>query len=171
VRNGSLCHVSCGKRDRSQVGDRSLEALQDVSRSDVEDFGSEDLTIFVDLLHMHLVSEGADLQLVEESGLGSLNLETSSDNLLVGNDFNLGLHDLGLDVQLLEEAGLLGVKTSRASTDPHIIGGDSTNLGGSFTGLVVKNLLDLREITICENDASVSLEELNDGIELVALLP
>ena len=122
------------------------------------------MAVVVDLLHVHLVAEGADLQLIQESSLSSLNLETSSDNLLVGNDFNLGLHDLGLDVQLLEEAGLLGIETSGASADPHIIRGNSTNLSGGLTSLIIKNLLDLREVTISENDASVSLKEPNNGI-------
>ena len=106
------------------------------------------MTIIVDLLHVHLVAEGTDLQLIKKSSLGGFNLGTSSDNLLVGNDFNLGLHDLGLDVQLLEEAGLLGIKTSGASTNPHIIWGKSTDLSGSLTSLIIKNLLDISEVTI-----------------------
>jgi hypothetical protein len=120
---------------------------------------------------VHLVSEGTDLQLVEKGSLGGFDLETSSDNLFISNDFNLGLHDLGLDVQLLEEAGLLGVETSGASADPHIIGGNSSNLSGGLTRLLIKNLLDFREVTISENEAGVALEELNNGAKLVALLP
>ena len=120
---------------------------------------------------MHLVAEGANLQLVEKSSLGGFNLGTSSDNLLVGNDFNLGLHDLGLDVQLLEEAGLLGVETSGASANPHIIRGDGANLGGCLTSLLVEDLLDVGEITVGKDNAGVSFEELNDGVELIALLP
>jgi hypothetical protein len=120
---------------------------------------------------VHLVAEGADLQLVQESSLGGFDLEASSDNLLVGDDFNLGLHDLGLDVQLLEEAGLLGVETSGASANPHIIRGDGANLGGCLTSLLVEDLLDVGEITVGKDDSGVSLEELNDGVKLVALLP
>ena len=120
---------------------------------------------------MHLVAEWADLQLIEESSLSSLDLKTSSNNLLVSDDFDLCLENLGLDVQLLEEAGLLGVETSGTSADPHIIGGNSSNLSGGLTRLLIKNLLDFREVTISENEAGVALEELNNGAKLVALLP
>jgi NADH:ubiquinone oxidoreductase subunit F (NADH-binding) len=92
---------------------------------------------------VHLIAEGANLQLVQESSLGGFDLGACSDYLLVSDDFNLGLENLRLDVQLLEEAGLLGVKTSGTSTDPHIIGGDSADLSGSLTSLLVENLLDL----------------------------
>jgi len=42
----------------------------------------------------------------------TFDLHALGDDLLVRDDFNLGLDNLGLDVQLLEEAGLLGVETS-----------------------------------------------------------
>ena len=131
----------------------------------------ENLTIVIHLLDMHLVAEGTNLELIEESSMSSLNLLTSSDDLLVSHDFNLGLHDLGLDVQLLEEAGLLGVETSGASANPHIIRGDGANLGGCLTSFLVEDLLDVGEITVGKDDSGVSLEQLNDGVELVALLP
>jgi hypothetical protein len=120
---------------------------------------------------MHLVAEGTNLELIEESSMSSLNLLTSSDDLLVSHDFNLGLHDLGLDVQLLEETGLLGVETGGASADPHFNWCNGTSLCGGFTRLIVENLLYLRKVTVAEDDACVTLEELDNSVELIALLP
>jgi len=120
---------------------------------------------------MHLVAEGTNLELIEESSMSSLNLLTSSDDLLVSHDFNLGLHDLGLDVQLLEETGLLGVETGGTSADPHFNWCNGTSLCGGFTSLFVKNLLYLRKVTVAEDDACVTLEELDNSVELIALLP
>jgi NADH:ubiquinone oxidoreductase subunit F (NADH-binding) len=92
---------------------------------------------------VHLIAEGANLQLVQESSLGGFDLGACSDYLLVSDDFNLGLENLRLDVQLLEEAGLLGVKTSGTGADPHIIGGNSSNLSGCLTCFLVEDLLDV----------------------------
>jgi hypothetical protein len=92
---------------------------------------------------VHLIAEGANLQLVQESSLGGFDLGACSDYLLVSDDFNLGLENLRLDVQLLEEAGLLGVKTSGTGADPHIIGGNSANLSGCLTCFLVEDLLDV----------------------------
>jgi hypothetical protein len=37
--------------------------------------------------------------------------------------------------------------------------------------LLVEDLLDVGEITVGKDDSGVSLEELNDGVKLVSLLP
>jgi len=42
--------------------------------------------------------------------------------------------------------------------DPHIIRGKSTYLGRGLSLLIVKDLLDFREITIAEDNSSVSLQ-------------
>ena len=69
---------------------------------------------------MHLVLEGADLELFKEGGLRLVDLLTFLDNFDGVCNFDLCLHDLGLDRQSLEERGLLGVETSRAWLDGHI---------------------------------------------------
>jgi len=48
---------------------------------------------------VHLVAEGSDLELLEQGDLRAFDLEALGDDLLVSNDFNLSLNDLGLDVQ------------------------------------------------------------------------
>lgn len=88
----------------------------------------------------------------------AFNSDTSGNNLFLVDDFNLGLNNLGLDVQLLEERCLLGIKTSGSSSDPHIIWGNSTNLGWGFSGFLVKDFLDFRKISIREDNTSVTLE-------------
>jgi hypothetical protein len=74
-----------------------LEFSQDISLGNIENFGVEDLTVLVDLLDVHLIAEGSDLKLVQESCMSGFNLLTLGDNFLINNDFNLGLDDLGLD--------------------------------------------------------------------------
>ena len=71
-----------------------LEALQDISRGDVENTWSELLAVVEHLLHVHFNAEGADLLLLEERTLGSLDLKTSGDKLLVRGDFDLGLENI-----------------------------------------------------------------------------
>ena len=90
--------------------------------------------------------------------MGAFDPDTTSNNLLICDNFDLGLNDLGWDVQLLEERGLLGIETSCTSSNPHIIRGDSTNLGWSLSGFLIKNFLDIRKIPISEDNSGVALE-------------
>ncbi len=101
----------------------------------------------------------------------ALDLLSLEDDLLVVNDFNLRLQDLSLDVQVLEESRLLRVETSGASFDPHINGSYSTDFSGCLSAFTVDELLDLGEISVCEDDAGVASQQLHDLLELVAILP
>jgi hypothetical protein len=80
----------------------------------------------------------------------------------------LTLYNLGLNVQGLEERGLLGVHTSGTGWDGHISGGNSTNFSWGFSDLGVKNLLDLREVSVGENHTSVKDELRSDQLEVLA---
>ena len=73
---------------------------------------------------MHLVFEGSNLELVEESSLTGGDLVINVDNLDWVNDFDLTFNNLGLNIQGLEERGLFWVHTSGTGGDGHISGGD-----------------------------------------------
>ena len=103
--------------------------------------------------------------------MGGLNLLTKRDNLLISDDFNLGLHNLGLNVQGLEERGLLGVETCRSHLDRDVARSKSTNLSGGFSGLLIDDSLYFGEISVSEDKTSVTLEQVNDLFKFVAILP
>jgi len=165
VRNCWFDDVARSERNSSQVGNCSLESLNDVGVADIEDFSREDSSIIIDFLDSHLVLEGSDLKLLKQLDLRSFNLETCSDHLLVRNDFNLSLHNLCLDVQRLEELSLLRIQSSGASSDPHIIRSNDSYFGRSFSGLRVNDLLDIREISVTEDESSVAFEEIDQFIK------
>jgi len=154
--------------------DGFLEFSKDVSSRDVEDGGIEDGAVLEDFLDVHLILEGIDLELIEEGGLGSTNLITNPDNLLFGNDFNLGLNNLGLDLESLEERCLLGIKTGGTSRDGNLSGGDHTSLGGGRSRLSVEDFLNLGEVTIGEDNVRVQNELghnlLNVVVSLIPLI-
>lgn len=147
-----------------------LELSKDRLRSDVEDGGIEDGSVLEDLLDVHLILEGIDLKLIEESGLGSTDLITSPNDLLLSDDFNLGLDNLGLDLEGLEEGGLLGIKTGGSRRNCDITRGNHTSLGGRRSRLSVEDLLDLGEVAIGEDHVGVVVELLRDLLDVVRVL-
>jgi hypothetical protein len=171
VGHGGLSNVTGGHGGSGHVVDCLLEGSEDGLGGDVEDAGIEDLTVVVDSLDSHLIAEGSDLELVKKSGVGGFNSGSLGNDLLVSNDFNLGLDNLCLNAEGLEERCLLGVETGGTSLNPHIIGGKSADLGGGLSLLDVEDLLDLSEVSIAENDTSVSLEEEGELLELIASNP
>ena len=170
MRGSWLGDVTATHGNSSHVLASQLQFVSDIFRSDVEDCGWEESSIVVDLLDDHLVAERSDLQLVQQSALGAVNLEPTSDNLLVSHNFDLSLHNLGLDLERLEESSLLRVEASGAGSDPHIIGSDDSYFGRGFSLLVINQLLDLSQVPITKYEACVALHESNKLVELVARL-
>lgn len=93
-------------------------------------------------------------------------LFTFSDNLDWVDDFDLTFNNLGLDVEGLEERSLLGVHTSGTGRDSHVSWGDDADLGGGFSDLGVKNVLDLRQVTVGEDHTGVQLELVVNQLEV-----
>ena len=109
--------IASTKRELSLDSDGILELGEDDIGGKVKNSGIEERAVLEDSLNFNLVSEGIDLELVKEGSLGAVNLLSLGDDLLVGNNFNLGLDNLGLDVKVLEESGLLWIKTSGTGGD------------------------------------------------------
>merc|ERR1719482_988207 len=113
------------------------------------------MTIKKLLMDGQLILEGSDLQLIEERGLTGGNFITFRNNLHVGQDFNLGLDDLGSNTEVTEETGLTGIETSGTSGDHDILGSKSTRLGRGFSDLRVENVGDFEKIVVSENERNV----------------
>jgi len=91
--------------------------------------------------------------------------------LLVSNNFYLRFLNFGLDLERLEETSLLWVKTSWTSFDPDIIWSNSTRLSWGFSLLSIDDFLDIRQISVGEDNCGVSFAILRDEGKLVSLNP
>ena len=171
VRNGCAGGITGSEGELSLDGNGLLELIKNRVGSELKDGGIEDATILKDLLDVHLISERIDLQFIEKGSLGGINLLTGDDDLLVSNNFDLGLNNLGLDLEGLEERGLLWIKTSWSLWDGYIIWGEHTGLGWRWSNLIVEDALDITEISVGENDVSVTLELGDDLFDVGAEFP
>ena len=115
---------------------------------------------------MHLVGEWIDLELVEESSLGTGDSLAGNNDLLLSDDINLGLHNLGLNLQGLEETCLLWIKTSGSWLDRHIVWSEHTSLCWGWSDLLIEHLLDLAKITVGQNEVCVSNELRHDLVDV-----
>lgn len=163
--------VARAKRKSGKVGARIFEAGEDVVGLDVKHRRGIDLAVVEDSLDVHLVLEGADLELVEEGSLRLVDLLAFGDKVHGRDDFNLCLDQLGGDTEGLEEGSLLRVKTSRAGRDNDIRRGNGTGLGGGTSCLLVESSLDFAQIAVGEDHADVADELLEHQVEVGALLP
>jgi len=154
------------QRDGSDGGDGARERLEKLGLLDVENAGRESVALVVHLGNTHTVSEGRDVQHVEQSSLGGSDLASSLDELEFGGDFNGTTGNLGWDTESLEERGLSGFHTSVTSWDEHIGGSDGTSSGGGGD-LVGENLVtDRLEIGVGEDETDVALDERKETLVL-----
>lgn len=142
------------------------EGTEDGLLIDGKNLGREELSIVENHLNVHFVLEGSDLQLIEESGLGSSNLLSVGDNLDGVDDLDLSLNNLGGNGQSLEERGLLGIEAGGSGGDDDIGGSEGSNSGGGLSDLGVEDGLDVEEVTVGENDAGVEDELVRDQFEV-----
>lgn len=132
----------------------------------MQNLGVEHVTVHHNLLDGHLIFEWADLQLLEEGRLTGSDLITHSNDFEVGGDFNFSPDNLCLNSQLLEEISLLGVEACWSCLDSDVLWCERTNTCGSFSDLRVKDLLDVTEVIVGENDRGISLEHVHDLFEM-----
>merc|ERR1719180_166012 len=131
---GGRSHVGVvdGQGHGSNVSHSRGELGEQVSVSDVKDFWVEDTAAVVHLGDDQTVAEGADLEHVQEGGLGHADPVAGPDDVDVLDDLNGTLGNLGWDGQSLEEAGLLRTHTSVLGGNHDVDRGKSTSLGGSL---------------------------------------
>jgi len=163
--------ISCSERELSLSLDTLLEFLKNRVSTEGENLGVEEVSVLDDHGAVHLIRERIDLKLIEKGSLGGVNLDTFFNDFLGGDNFNLGLDNLGLDLKGLEERGLLWIKTSWSSWDCYIIWGNHTWLGWRWSDLLVEDGLDFGEITVGEDEVSVTFELLEDKWDVLVLNP
>lgn len=164
-RDGGLDGVSGSEGEGSDVPDSGLEAAEDGGGVEVEDGLGEDGTVVVDLGDLHTVLKRLDVELLEEGGLGGLDLLALGGHLEILGDLDLSLDDLGGDVEGVEEVDLGGVETGGACGAGEVDGGDHTNSG--LSGHLVGLDLDPQLVHggVAEDEGDLLLEERSEDGE------
>lgn len=172
VRERGLRGDSNSEGEGSEEADTTDELSAENILADVKDGAVEDRAVHKDLEELNTISEGKNVELLEQTSLGSTDLITLVDELELGNDFDLTLHDLSGDVEGLEPRGLSGVASSGSGGNKHILLGNLSSLGGGSLDVALDDGADLVEVLLDEDKTAVSDEvggELADGVVGVLL--
>ena len=143
-----------------------MELAQQGSGVKFEDFLGEDRSVIIDRVDLHTVLEGFEVELLEQSSLGSFDFFAFSADLEIFGDFNLTLDDLGGDAEGVEEVNLGGVQASGTSGDGEIDGGEGTDSGfsGDFVGFDLA--LEVIDGGVGEDEGDLLFHEGDESIEL-----
>lgn len=155
-----------GKRQACNLLDTQSESLDQGVLGHVKDARIESLSVVVDLGDGHTVSEWRDVEHVQQCSLGRSDSSTTSNDLDVRNNLNGTSGNLGWDTESLEEGGLSGLHTGVAGLDNDVGGGVGTGTGGSGNSVRQDQVTDVLEVTGCENETNVSLDERSQLLEL-----
>lgn len=162
MNNRRESRVVRGQRDGSNGVNGGQESLDELAFIDIEDRGSEHLTLIVDVGNPHTICEGGNVKHVQQGSLGGSDLGTSFNELEVGGNFNGTTGNLGRDTESLEERGLAGFHTSVTGWDVDIERGDSTGTGRSGN-LVGEDLVaDHLEVIVGENETDIACENFSE---------
>lgn len=156
VHDGGKGGVTSRQGDGGNGGDGRRESLEELALLNVEDAAGESLTLVVDLRDAHTVSEGRDVQQVEESGLGGSDLVAGLNELELSGDFNGTTGNLGGDTEGLEERGLSGLHAGVSGGDEDIGGSDGTSTSGSSDTVAEDLLTGGLEVSVGEDEADVA---------------
>jgi len=171
VGSGKLVDNASSERHLSKIHDTTLELLEKNILAQIKDGSVENVTLLVDLQDVHFVREWSDSELIEESSLGTIDLISSEDDLLVSNNFYLRFLNFGLDLEILEETSLLWVKTSWSGSDPDIIWSNGTRLSWGLSLLIIDDFLDISQVSVGEDNCGVSSAVGTNKRKLVSLNP
>merc|ERR1719161_1779216 len=165
VWHGALAGLANSERNRSDVLDASTEGGKDVVVADGEHLSREDVATLVDVFHHETILERLHAQLLEESSLTGVTLLALLEHMLVVQDFNETLGNLGRDGQRLEEIGHGGLECS------HTLGDDDITLIDRRRHLVLLNAFaHLRRVLVGEDEAHIELQAIADGFKSGVLL-
>jgi hypothetical protein len=145
--------------DGGDGGDCGREGLEQLRFLNVQHAGSEGLALVINLRYPHAVSEGRDVEHVQEGCFGRSDLGARLDELQIRRDFDGTTGDLGWDAEGLEERGLAGLHTSVASRDVHIRRGDGTGTSGRSNTIGEDLVASGLEVSIGEDEADVALDK------------
>ena len=146
--------------------DTGKEAVDEVVFINIQDRGFEHVALVKNLDHGHTVRERRNVQHVQEGCLGRSNTGTGDDDALVGNDFNGTTSDLGGDTEGLEEGRLAGFHSGVTCGHSDILGGESTSPSGSSDLVGGKEVTDVFQIRVGENEADVAFDVREETFEL-----
>lgn len=145
------------------------ESIEQSLLLNVEDLGSEDGTVVVDLGDGHTVGERRDVQHVKQSSFGRSDSSTGLDDLNIVDDFDGTSSNLGGDTKSLEERGLSWLHTGVTTWDVDVGGGESTSSGGSSDLVGDDDFSDILQVTGGEDKSDVSLDVWEELLELRVL--
>jgi len=91
--------------------------------------------------------------------------------MLVRNDFNLSLNNLGTDTKSLEETGLARVHTGWASRDDDINGGDRAGLCVGADLYAFNDVGNLGHISVAEAHSDIEFALIVEDLEMIGLGP
>merc|ERR1719504_149782 len=158
VRHRGHVGVVDGQGHGSNISHSRGKLGEQVSVSDVKDFGVEDAAAVVHLGDDQTVAEGADLEHVQEGSLRHADPVTSPDDVDVLDDLDGTLGNLGWDSQSLEEASLLGSHTSVLGGNHDVDRGKSTSLGGSLHLVGQEKVTHVQKLHLGEDKANILLD-------------
>lgn len=116
------------------------------------------------------ISEGRNVQHVQEGGFGGSDLVSRLDKLDVVQDFNRTLGDLGWDSQSLEERGLLGSEGRVLGGNCDVQWSDGSGLGRSGNLVFLDDLTHIVQLSLGEDEAYVAPDVWQQLLEVGVLL-
>lgn len=147
-----------GQREGSDSLDSAAESLKELLLLDVENIGTEGLTLLVDLGDGHTVGEGRDVEHVQQGSLGGTDLSAGLNELKIGGNFNGTTSNLGGDTESLEERGLTGFHTGVTSRNVDIERSDGTSTSRSSDTVGKDLLLGGLEVAVGEDETNVACD-------------
>mmetsp|Transcript_4640 Transcript_4640/g.8861 ORF Transcript_4640/g.8861 Transcript_4640/m.8861 type:complete len:337 (-) Transcript_4640:64-1074(-) len=173
VRDGGLSGEVGGEGKLREHGDGGANLGGKNIVGDVKDLGVKQGAVVVDHLEAKTVGEGADVELLEESGLGGANPFALGNEVSIVGHLNLSLGNLGGNLEGLEERSLSRVAASGALGDDDVAGGNAADTGRGGADVLFTDGADLAKVTVGEDEANVALAQggkLADGAAGVLLL-
>ena len=142
-----------------------MEFADECCRVDVDDLFREDGSVVVHSDDLHSVGEWLDVQLLEESSFGSLDLFAQSTDFEILGDFDGALVDLGGDVESVEEVDLGRVQTCGSGRYSVFDGRDDsdTSFGGELVSFDFG--LEFKDGSVCEDHGNFIFEDRDESFE------
>jgi len=171
MRNGEGVGLSDFQGDGSDLVSMRSEFIANIIGAHVEDFRSEDGTIIEDVLDFHTVSEGLNIQLLQEDSFGVTNLLSSGTDLEFLGNFNLSLLDLGGDVKGMEERDLRGIQTSGTGRNSDIDRSNHTDFSSGRLLVRFDDGLKFEDGSVGEDKTNLAPKKTDQFINLVDFSP
>ncbi|CAO0795535.1 unnamed protein product [Mucor circinelloides] len=169
VRNGSQSRITNSERDGGNLTDSSQQVGNQLGFFNIENIGREERSSIVNLDNTHTISEGRDVQHVQENSFGRTDLGARLDKLDIRDNFNGTTSNLGGDTESLEERGLSWFHTSVTTGNDNISRSNGTSTSRSSNTVGDDLFTDILEVTVGENETNVTLNKVKKLLEFGTL--